>query len=462
MLSNVAIIVRAPDDTVIGWSPGAEQLSGYAADEMLGRSIRALLQSDGEQPWIDGNSERAALVRKRGRRVPVTWTRTPVYDEAGRLIAFTDVLTPVDPDDARPEAGADAELKPSCGSDVAHPPSTCDLEQPDDVSAACRALATIALPEGGARHDQPIESVLRESEHWFRQIVEALPLLTWVSLLDGQCVFTSGRWAEYTGRRGDELAGWLWTSLVHPDDRARLLADWRSAVAHSRDAQFEFRLRRHDGAYRWFEGRATVVRDAQGRSVKWFGYNTDVHEARLAREALGREREHLERIISAAPGAFFSYRKGPDGNDLHAADVACRRTPARPVAGEHQGRDRRARERAPRRSRPRAGQHRRLCKQPASVAQRAPHGHQAARRVLGRRSRDAHRRGRRRDPVVRLLARHQRAQARRGVAAHRAGAADGGARGGRHGHLALGHGARPHGAARLTAAAVRPHRRVRR
>ena len=315
MLSNVAILVRAPDDRVIGWSHGAEQLSGYTADEIVGRSLRALLQPSNDSPSAFVDGDRAVLQRKNGQRVLVTWTRTPVYDAGGILVAFTDVLSPVDaPQVAHEAAGAvtvglaaprrgGAGSPPRLGSQAAH------------VTTAGDAFGLAARADPGTTHPHPQqgEAVLHEGEHTFRQIVEALPLLTWVSLMDGQVVFTSSRWSEYTGRRSDELVGWGWTSVVHPDDRERVLAEWRQGVALARDACFELRLRRHDGAYYWFETRATVVQDPEGRRAKWFGYNNEVHQARLAREALTREREHLERIIAAAPGAFFSYRRGANG-----------------------------------------------------------------------------------------------------------------------------------------------------
>ncbi|MET0344386.1 MAG: PAS domain-containing protein [Polyangiales bacterium] len=285
MSKNLAIVVRATDDTVLGWSVGAQQLTGYLEHEVLGQPIDVLLSPPSSHPPIPSLGTCVMTLRcKHGARIPIHWTRTPVHDEDGRLVAFSDLL--------RPLAEARAPNAEGCERGAAHLPS------PGDVDV--RTLR--------------VEGLLRESEPWFRQVVDALPLLAWVCTLDGSCVFLSRRWATYTGRATESMFGWNWVELVHPDDRATMLARWRGAIADRTDVVEEFRLRRHDGEYRWFECRATVVRDASGRRLEWFGCNSDIHDARLAREALAQEREHLGRIIAAAPGAFFSYRKGADGS----------------------------------------------------------------------------------------------------------------------------------------------------
>jgi PAS domain S-box-containing protein len=81
---------------------------------------------------------------------------------------------------------------------------------------------------------------------------------------------------------------------VHPDDRQGLMAAWQAALAAGADFRREFRIRRHDGAYRWFGTRARPLRDSQGRILKWFGSNTDIHEERERRETLRRQSLLLE------------------------------------------------------------------------------------------------------------------------------------------------------------------------
>jgi hypothetical protein len=77
----------------------------------------------------------------------------------------------------------------------------------------------------------------------------------------------------------------------HPDDRAATMAAWAAAVEHRT-------LRALDRTYRWFQSRATPVRDADGRNIEWFGTSTDIDDQVRAREVLTRHREQLEAQVA--------------------------------------------------------------------------------------------------------------------------------------------------------------------
>ncbi len=143
------------------------------------------------------------------------------------------------------------------------------------------------------------EESLRASEARFRQLAESLPQLVWTCQADGPCDYLSRRWLEFTGVSEDRQLGFGWLEQIHPDDRAATVAAWEAAVASDSDFRAEFRIRRHDGEYRWFDTRAVRLRDASGRTVKWFGSNTDVSERKRAEDDIRRLNAELEARVLA-------------------------------------------------------------------------------------------------------------------------------------------------------------------
>ena len=152
-----------------------------------------------------------------------------------------------------------------------------------------------------------------ETGERYHTLSEAVPQLVWTARPDGGYDYLNARWVEYTGIPAERQMGLDWLEQVHPADRDAVRERWLAAAAAGSDLQTEFRVRRHDGAYRWFDTRAVPLRDAGGRIVKWFGSSTDIHAAHEAWEALRQERERLDKIIATAPGAICSFRLRPDG-----------------------------------------------------------------------------------------------------------------------------------------------------
>jgi len=144
------------------------------------------------------------------------------------------------------------------------------------------------------------EAALHGSEKRFRTVTEALPQLIWTCLPDGRCDYLSRQWVEYTGIPEVEQLGLEWLDLVvHPDDRERVFEQWKGAVAGRHGYDVEYRIRRHDGSYRWFKTRATPLRDRSGRTLQWFGTATDIEDLVQARELQARLRDELEQLVQA-------------------------------------------------------------------------------------------------------------------------------------------------------------------
>jgi PAS domain S-box-containing protein len=140
------------------------------------------------------------------------------------------------------------------------------------------------------------EDALIESEVRFRQVAESLPQLVWTCAADGPCDYLSPQWQRYTGKYGAEQLGYGWLEQLHPDDRERVIAQWRSTTARGENFECAFRIRRHDGTYRWFRTLAVPLRDEAGRIVKWFGSNTDIDDIKRTEEMLHQQTHELEQL----------------------------------------------------------------------------------------------------------------------------------------------------------------------
>ncbi len=144
------------------------------------------------------------------------------------------------------------------------------------------------------------EVALLESQQNFQRLTESLPQLIWTCDSNGMADYFAPQWQIYTGQPAAEQMGMKWLDQIHPDDKARLSKAWYEAVATGQNYENEYRIRRHDGVYRWFFTRAVPLRDAAGNIVKWFGTNTDIQAQRELREELRLREEHLRLATEAA------------------------------------------------------------------------------------------------------------------------------------------------------------------
>lgn len=144
------------------------------------------------------------------------------------------------------------------------------------------------------------EEALRESERRFQQVTESLPQLVWTCLPDGPCDYLSPQWVSYTGIPARQQLGYGWLEQLHPDDREPTMAAWRVAATAGSDFAVEFRIRRHDGAYRWFRTLAVPLRDGDGRTVRWFGSNTDIQDLKEAEHARRESESRLRFALESS------------------------------------------------------------------------------------------------------------------------------------------------------------------
>jgi PAS domain S-box-containing protein len=129
-------------------------------------------------------------------------------------------------------------------------------------------------------------AALRESEERFRLLANTVPAFVWTAAPDGTITFASDRWYTYTGLTAEQNARDWPCSALHPDDCQRCIEQWTTALREGVEYQIEVRSRRHDGEYRWWITRATPIKGTDGRVAAWFGSSTDIHDLKLAQQAL--------------------------------------------------------------------------------------------------------------------------------------------------------------------------------
>jgi PAS domain S-box-containing protein len=132
--------------------------------------------------------------------------------------------------------------------------------------------------------------IVQESEREFRALAETLPQIVWVTRPDGWNIYHNQRWVEYTGLTLDESYGNAWISALHPNDKQPAWDAWQRATQLDESYSLECRLRRADGAYRWWLIRGVPLFNEHGVIQKWYGTNTDIHDLKEAEIAL-RESE---------------------------------------------------------------------------------------------------------------------------------------------------------------------------
>ncbi len=149
-----------------------------------------------------------------------------------------------------------------------------------------------------------------------RTILDAIPAIAWCKLPDGSNEFVNQRWQDYTGIPADEARGQGWQAAVHPEDVPKLSEKWAEIVASGQSGEFEGRLRRHDGAFRWVLARFEPVRDDAGEIVRWYGTSTDIDALKQAEEKLREDQRALRRITDAIPQNIVIL--DPDGIPIYA------------------------------------------------------------------------------------------------------------------------------------------------
>jgi diguanylate cyclase (GGDEF)-like protein/PAS domain S-box-containing protein len=152
---------------------------------------------------------------------------------------------------------------------------------------------------------------LRIEDADFRLIAEAIPHIVWMGAPDGSTCYLNQRGAAYAGLAGVATTE-DWVAHIHPDDGNDVTRAWEAATRTRAPYSLDYRLRRHDGAYRWHAFRAVPVCDDAGAIVRWIGTATDIDDAKSLEEDLraaerGAEesRRQVAAIVDGSGAAIF-------------------------------------------------------------------------------------------------------------------------------------------------------------
>jgi PAS domain S-box-containing protein len=253
-LTHDAILVRDMDGTIKYWNRGAEELYGWPAEQAIGRVSQGLLKTVFPLPLEQIEKEIIAAGRWEGELVQ---TRK---DGSHVVVASRWSLQ-------RNERGAPVAI----------------LVTNNDITERKRA-----------------EEVARRSEEELRGFVNAVPAFVWSALPDGAVDFVNEQWLEFTGLPKQDASGWKWQAAVHPDDRSRLVADWRKALRNGQSVQGEIRVRRADGEFRWWFLRSVPLHDEAGNIVKWYGSGVDIDDRKRTESLFTGEKRILEMVAIGA------------------------------------------------------------------------------------------------------------------------------------------------------------------
>ncbi len=260
------------------------EYTGIVADEALGAGWTRAIHAD-DRPALRTfwdalvTSGKAGEVEVRMRRLDGEYRwfsigAAPLTDADGKVLKWCGVNTDIE-DRKRAETALLRQITHSASIAIEHGASTTSLTQ--------------ALDE------------LKRAEVGLSNIIDNIPAIAWYSHADGSSQFWNQRWHDYTGlsREANPTEGWL--AAVHPDDRERLMLVRRTQMAAGRAGEVEARIRRFDGAYRWFLTRFVPSRDGTGAIVCWYGVSTDVDQQKIAEALLAGEKALFEMIAAGRP-----------------------------------------------------------------------------------------------------------------------------------------------------------------
>lgn len=136
----------------------------------------------------------------------------------------------------------------------------------------------------------------KQTEERLRELADAIPQIVWIAAPDGGLTYLNAKATDYTGVSTEQLTGWSWDRVIHPEDLPQTLQLWTTTLSDGIPRDIEFRILRVDGAYRWHITRQVPVRDTNGTISSWYGTCTDIEDLKRAGEALRESESRISKL----------------------------------------------------------------------------------------------------------------------------------------------------------------------
>jgi PAS domain S-box-containing protein len=156
-------------------------------------------------------------------------------------------------------------------------------------------------------------------EQQFRTLANSISQLAWMADPEGYIFWYNDRWYDYTGTTLEEMQGWGWQKVHHPDEVERVVERIKIAFAAGQPWEDIFPLRSKSGEYRWFLSRALPILDPEGKVARWFGTNTDITEQRELEQKLRESHDELGRRVANRTAELSQ------ANEVLTEEIATRR-----------------------------------------------------------------------------------------------------------------------------------------
>jgi PAS domain S-box-containing protein len=238
--SDDAIISKNLDGIIMTWNRGAQHIFGFGEADAVGQPITILVPPElrYEEEAILRSAragdkvEHFETVRmtKEGKKINVSLTISPLRDATGRIVGSSRIAR--------------------------------------DITERKRA-----------------EEELRKSEKRFRLMADSAPMLIWLSGPDTQATDFNKAWLQFTGRTLQQELGEGWIINLHPDDLRRHLDAYAGDFEKKQGFTSEYRMRRHDGQYRWMLDQSVPRFTDDGTFAGYIGYCLDISDQKEATAA---------------------------------------------------------------------------------------------------------------------------------------------------------------------------------
>lgn len=149
------------------------------------------------------------------------------------------------------------------------------------------------------------EDEIKESEARFQNMANTAPVLIWISDADALFNFVNNFWLKYTGRTLGQELGMGWIEGIHHEDLDRFMQIYKSSFDARQPFEIEFRLKKHDGNYRWIISKGVPRFQSDGRFAGYIGSCTDINDQKVIEGTVKKFNEELK-ILNSSKDKFFS------------------------------------------------------------------------------------------------------------------------------------------------------------